>query len=146
MTDTSNAPELLPFTFIALVETPGKIGYRSLVVSATNDDEAIGVGMRQLAEIYPDHTISAPAILGITAAKIDEVKAKLPISPAQAAKVLLEDEELMTQLSQRVSRNIGSMGGHYSALRLGMRAIAEQDKTPRHNGGLTNDRLHPHDG
>lgn len=120
--------ELKPYAFIAIATGGGQIGYRSILVAANNENEAIGVGFRKVSDLCPAKEISEPSVLEITMGKLEEINAPLPITPAQAARVLLDSVPAKVIACSELAKHTGLNQdlAHYG-WRMLIKAIAEQE-------------------
>lgn len=100
--------ELKPFVFIAIVETPpNKVGYRAILVGSPNEDTAIGYGMKELADRFPECNIMTPSVIELTNEKLEEIRAPLNHQSAPLTNKLIEaaDELERAVLAMRTRAN-----------------------------------------
>lgn len=63
-----------PFVVTVIAERPGNVGYRTGIIWAATEDEAVGRWMRFATDENPGWTISTPAAIHITADNLERAR------------------------------------------------------------------------
>lgn len=69
MAPVSQPDDTRVFVVTALAEGADKIGWRSVLVSAANEDEAVGIGLRHFQAKEPSVRFNIPGALEVTATR-----------------------------------------------------------------------------